>query len=153
MLEKVHRFAARLLLQRYDMSYDGLLKELSWKPIARITTERQLILAWKYYSEQRFLPPGTLLHYPIPSRLRRGWGRHDCMLVVNDKIFCGAGTGRTDRKTQGINSLYRLVQLWNALAPDHVAQSLTDFKHVVKSNVFYDSFITKCTSLGDATNL
>ncbi|MCP3667573.1 MAG: reverse transcriptase family protein [Gammaproteobacteria bacterium] len=132
LLEKVNRFAGRLIENDYCTSYNELLRKLEWKSVTRHIVERQLILMWKYSRNQRVLPEGTLISWDIPSRLRRGFGRHDRMLTINDKIFCGNGSGRIDRKTQGRCAFYTCVQLWNTLSPEIVEMNLNNFKTAVK---------------------
>ncbi|MCP3668190.1 MAG: hypothetical protein GY696_37835, partial [Gammaproteobacteria bacterium] len=99
LLEKVNRFAGRLIENDYNSPYEGLIHKLGWKPMSCHIFERQLILSWKYARRQGFLPEGVLSAWEIPSRLRKGWGRHDQMISINDGIFCGNCPGRIDRKT------------------------------------------------------
>ncbi len=133
LLEKVNRFAGRLIENNYSITYQQLLQNLGWKSISRIMVERQLLLAWKYNRGQRFLPFGTLADYNIPARLRQGWGRHERMMLVNDRIFCGTGTGRTNRQTQGKCPFYSCIDLWNGLSPELVELDLPNFKRAIKN--------------------
>ncbi|MCP3662720.1 MAG: reverse transcriptase family protein, partial [Gammaproteobacteria bacterium] len=70
-LEKVHRFAARLVTNNFISSYTDILEFLHWKPISRLCAERQLLLMFKYLEGLRYLPDGVMCMAEPPTRRSR----------------------------------------------------------------------------------
>ncbi len=153
LLEKVNRFAGRLIENDYKSPYDELLHKLGWKSMSRHIFERQLILSWKYVRRQRFLPEGVLSAWEISSRLRRGWGRHDQMVSIDDGIFCGNRSGRIDRKTQGNCPFYRCILLWNLLSPEIVDMELNNFKVAVRDLTLFNYMAERAPNLVKKGNI
>jgi len=88
-LERVNKFAARLILNVFDkqVTYDELLKKLSWKPIYRVVAERRLLLIRKYLEGKRFAPnflfPLELANeYRHSERIKCKLHKHSLSLMI-----------------------------------------------------------------------
>ncbi len=112
-LERVHRFAARLICNDYRSSYDELLNNLCWKSVGRMCFERRCILAHKYIYGLRHLPSDCLkLCVDINRRSARiaSSNRYNSL-----QLFIPW----TVHKSTDRFPIYQLFATWNAL-PDCV---------------------------------
>ncbi len=136
-LEKVHRFAARLASNNYTGRYSDILNFLHWKPIARLCVERQLMLQFKYIEGLRFLPPNVLVVSAPPPRLLRRAGRHNRHLELNLEIFHPNRHHPPRRTTIGQIPFAFGIAAWNLLPPeiaDLGEQDLNSFKREIRSD-------------------
>ncbi len=127
LLEKVHRYAARLATNTFDVSYSAMLQQLHWKPISRLCVERQLLLVFKYLEGLRHLPNGVIEIVPPPARRLRRRGRHEREILVKFDSFHPAGFRPPQRNSLGQIPLGFAYSAWNLL-PQEVAEfSIDDF--------------------------
>ncbi|MCP3661699.1 MAG: reverse transcriptase family protein [Gammaproteobacteria bacterium] len=137
-VERVHRFAARLAVNNFAVSYSALLSALEWKSWARTCTERQLLTVYKWVNGFRHLPNYVLCTRPQPLRqLRRASqnGRHQ--LSVNDEYFRQPIHGRIPFRNIDRTPLHLAVLAWNTLPPPITELDLTGFKRQIElTNIF-----------------
>ncbi len=130
-LEKLNRFAARLILNNYSTDYHQLLWDLSWKDISRITFERHACLAFKYVHSFRHLPGEFVRMTVNPFRHSQ---RTLNQPPHNQQLYIPSFTKASCQKAP----IYQLFQVWNALPSDVVeTESFVVFKSLVRSPVVY----------------
>ncbi len=124
LLEKLHRFACRLITNDFQKSYTVLLKECRFYSVSRTYFIRGLRLLWKYMYESRRLP--GVLQLALPSRRITRRKCHEFTLVQP----AGECTSRIGQMTP----LYKLIKYWNELAavPDFTTPVLSDLKLLTK---------------------
>ncbi|MCP4587053.1 reverse transcriptase family protein, partial [Pseudoalteromonas sp.] len=107
-LEKVHRFALRLIANDYTSSYRQLLIRLHFKPVVQMYYERGLLLMYKYihgFRRLTYLLSVTLSN--LRHRLRNRNSHSFCVIVPNFKsVACD------------VMPVYRLFKLWNGMCLD-----------------------------------
>ncbi len=131
-LERVQRFAARLVLNDYQSSYHELLFKLQWNSIGRYCFERRCSLAHKYLYGLRHLPSDCLkVQVSIGRHSARVSRPHDLSLLIPYYKWI----------TVDKLPLYQLFNTWNNL-PECVAMlaSPRSIKNCVRSPVVY-SFV------------
>ncbi len=135
MFEKSHRFAARLTCNNYIAPYTDLLTDLNWKPISRISVERQLLVMYKWLSQLRFIPDYLLVEKRIPRIHLDREELHNRQMVVNDE-FHPLGTVRLRAQTRE-TPLHYIVEVWNLLSAGVPDFEFNEFKrHIRKLDTF-----------------
>ncbi len=130
-LEKLLRFAARLTLNYYQLSYFDLLYRLQWKNVARTCFERGAMLAFKYIHLMRHLPGECLrmaIHTGRFSERNLHRNAHDLQLCIPfySKKICDQFP------------IFQIFRVWNSL-PDSAANcnNLQLFKASIQSPILF----------------
>ncbi len=148
LLEKVNRYACRLITNDFVSSYPDLLAKLRFTSVSRITLKRGLRLLYRYVFGMRLLP-GVLERAENATgtgtvrRSRRLAQDHEYSLVVPN-------SGVTARAGQLV-PLYKLLQFWNVLAaaPDFSPDVFADigpFTAYVKQRSVFEFVSRRFTS-------
>ncbi len=132
-LERIQRFAARLIANDYLSSYHELLYRLNWKSIGRLCFERRSILAHKYLHNLRHLPSDAVsvcVNYGRCSERLCAKRAHSLQFLLPYSCL----------STVDKFPIYQLFKTWNAL-PECLAlcESPVLFKKLVCSPVVYAS--------------
>ncbi len=140
MLEKSHRYAARLATNSFTQSYSDLLLTLHWKPIARLCVERQLLLVHKWINGQRFIPDFVLDEREERRQLRRrnqhNMQIHDMQISINTSHL-GIARGIRLRVQTTRTPLHYAVAIWNLLPPGVPERPFSSFKREIRR---FDTF-------------
>jgi len=122
-LERIHRFAARLATNNYSLPYQQLLDNLSWKPFAQICVERQLSTVYKWVNLSRYLPEELWEHKPPPRyRIR---GHHPQQIELKGKLFQDQRVPIRTGATQ--MPIHFAFAAWNSLPGDILELSRARF--------------------------
>ena len=114
-LERVQSYAAKLVLNRFDLSYSEMLSNLKWKSIVRTVCERRCITFYKYVHGLRFLPSEYIVVQSSVRTTRQSNSNHS--LVVS--VPCTKLTRTT--KT----CLYISSCIWNRLSESVINVNVT----------------------------
>ncbi len=106
-LEKLCRFAARLVCNDYQSPYFDLLYQLHWNNVARTCFERRAMLAFKYVYSIRHLP-GEFVRLAIAT------GRHS-ERTMQRAHGLQLSIAWFSKKTCDHFPIFELFRVWNAL--------------------------------------
>ena len=81
-LERLNRFACKVITNNYRASYSELLSQLASRPIFQEVNHRRILLASRYSSGTRYQPPGTVNPLVQNPRLRNR--SHPRSLALNN---------------------------------------------------------------------
>ncbi len=121
-MERVHRYACRLLLNDYRSSYSQLLKSLNLCSIQDICIRRQLPLCHKYVHKSRHFPVElVVLNVERSVRYNFRQCNHSLQLRVPETVRLST------------LPIFVAFRIWNAfnIHPNSVLLNLSDFRHHV----------------------
>uniref|UniRef100_A0A914C3G3 Uncharacterized protein n=1 Tax=Acrobeloides nanus TaxID=290746 RepID=A0A914C3G3_9BILA len=74
-IERVKKFAAKLVTNNFTTAYKTLLEKLNWKPLSQLAMEKRLQLAHHHVHGARSIPDGAfaLRTFRTSSRLGHQW--------------------------------------------------------------------------------
>jgi hypothetical protein len=134
-LERVVKFAACLSLNNFsrETQYEDLLRDLKWKPVARIVAERRLITMKKYMDGVRWIPDSVFPLETAPTNRRsqrlieqRNRSTLRLELFKNQK-----------NKLENQLSAAQMRILWNSLDESIIYLNLKMFRNEISSDNFF----------------
>ena len=150
-LEKVHRYAARLVLNDFRSPYTELLRKLQWKNMSRLCVERQSLLMYKWRNGLRFIPDFVIVEKP-PARSRRGQvDKNPDQRKVNNEYFVSRRNMGRERETAERNPVFQIVNLWNLLPEIMSSLELSEFKREIRKYENYNKLQTRSWNVYTAT--
>ncbi len=112
-LEKINRFACRLVANDFTSTYQNLLERLHWKPISQLAFERQMIMMFKYAFAERYFPVEAMRPKPPHLRVLRHRNYHQFQFDLMVNLFA---TERVpQRQNVGKCPIFFAVHSWNSL--------------------------------------
>ncbi len=130
-LEKLNRFAARLVLNDYQSSYLQLLCELNWKSVGRICYERRSLLAYKYMYLHRHLPSDFV-------RVSVTVGHHSTRILRQRQHDLQFQFGPFSWRGSDLFPIFNMFRIWNSLPSEVVlSQSVREAKLLIHSPIIY----------------
>lgn len=130
-LEKVNKFAARLILNDFasESTYESLLSKLNWNSISRLVTERRLINLKKYIDGTRFVCEGIFELNPSVStrcsqRLLAKNTHNSLMLRVHNSH---------KNSMESKMAVHQAIAAWNILDNTTVKSKLCEFRRAIQS--------------------
>jgi hypothetical protein len=125
-VEKLQKFAARLVTNDYNSSYSQLLAKLKWTPISQLATVRRGLLMHGYLHGNRHLPDEVLA--PRNSQRTSARTGHDMQLAPKHH----------NSKTSRLNPIQVAKDIWTKLPAEAISQNLVLFKHSMKTSQMYE---------------
>jgi exonuclease III len=132
-LEKVNKFAARLILNDFssESSYESLLSRLNWNSISRLVTERRLINLKKYIDGTRFMCEGIFESIsPVSTRCSQR------LLAKNTHNSLTLRVHETHKNSmESKMSVHQSILAWNTLDDTTIKLKLWEFKEAIRSDL------------------
>ncbi len=133
----MHRFAARLACNDFQLPYMALLLHLKWKPLSQVITERQLCTVHKWAHDVRWIPDGVLGPRPPPPRQLRRAARNysEHQIIVRNDMFSSRKV--VPRRNTDQTPLHNALVAWNTLPESTAFLGYKDFrKEIQNRNTF-----------------
>ena len=128
-LEKVQKYACKLSLNRFNLSYDMMLRELKWIKITKFVLQSGICLMYKYINRVRILPALCIV-FERDTNLRR-----------SNRLSNGANVVlKQFSHVRSLTSfLYYYGNVWNGLSREIIEKPYLNFRRAIKSNDFRET--------------
>ena len=125
-LEKVQKYACKLSLNRFNLPYDTMLRELKWLKITKFVFQSGIFLMYKYVNMLRILPALCII-FESDTGFRR-----------SNRLSNGANVVlKQFSHTRSLTSfIYHFGNVWNGISREIIEMPYVQFCRAIKSSSF-----------------